>query len=298
MKIKSAGYTLRECVRNIARNGLMSVASMTSVAATLLILGIIFILIVNINALAQGAKEQFDTIQVYLNDELTLDQVEDLQTSINKLQGVREIRFETKEEALEKFKREWGDNAYLLEGLESNPLPNAFVVRLSDMGYTNYVVSEIKDLSGVEEVKYYQEIVTKMLNVTTFIKNIGMGIIFILIAISTFIINNTIKLALNARRREITIMKYVGATSWFVRWPFVLEGMVLGMFGALIATGVLYGIYSYTYELFTSQFYVLIAAYIVNVKTIVRDLLVLFMVIGMGIGALGSLLSIRRYLEA
>ena len=276
---------------------MMSVASATSVAATLMILGIIFILIMNINSLAQGAKAQFDSITVYLADDVEVEQVDEIGESIFRLEGVKEISFETKEDALEKYKEEWGDNAFLLEDLESNPLPNSFIITLDDIGYANYVVGKVKDLDGVEEVKYYQEIITKMLSITEFIKNVGMIIIFVLIAISVFIINNTIKLALNSRRKEIVIMKYVGATSWFVRWPFLLEGTLLGIFGAFIATGIIYLIYSYTFELLTSQFYVLIAAYIVDVRSVVIDLLVLFVIIGSGIGALGSIWSMKKHLE-
>ncbi len=297
MKISQFSYTIRESIKNLWRNRLMSFASMSSVAATLMILGIIFILILNISSLAQGAKDQFDTIQVYLVDDLDGQQVDQLGEELYKLEGVKEIYFETKQDALNKMKLEWEDNAYLLEGLEENPLPNSYIVTLYDIGYAEYVVDEIRQMSGVEEVKFYQDVVLKILEITNYIKNIGMIIIFILVAISTFIIHNTIKLAVNARRREIGIMKYVGATSWFVRWPFLLEGTLLGIFGALIAIGILYVGYSYTYAMFTSKFYVLIAAYLVTAKSVISDLLVIFVVIGAGIGALGSLLSMRRYLH-
>ncbi len=297
MKISQFSYTIRESIKNLWRNRLMSFASMSSVAATLMILGIIFILILNISSLAQGAKDQFDTIQVYLVDDLDGQQVDQLGEELYKLEGVKEIYFETKQDALNKMKLEWEDNAYLLEGLEENPLPNSYIVTLYDIGYAEYVVDEIRQMSGVEEVKFYQDVVLKILEITNYIKNIGMVIIFILVAISTFIIHNTIKLAVNARRREIGIMKYVGATSWFVRWPFLLEGTLLGIFGALIAIGILYVGYSYTYAMFTSKFYVLIAAYLVTAKSVISDLLVIFVVIGAGIGALGSLLSMRRYLH-
>jgi len=297
MKISQLGYTIRESVKNLWRNRLMSFASMSSVAATLLILGIIFILILNISSLAQGAKDQFDTIQVYLVDEVDGQQVENIGEKLYELEGVKEIYFETKQEALSKMKMEWDENGYLLEGLEENPLPNSYIVSLYDIGYAEYVVSEVRMISGVEEVKFHQDVVIKIIEVANYIKNIGMVIIFVLVAISTFIIHNTIKLAVNARKREIGIMKYVGATSWFVRWPFLLEGTLLGMFGAVLAIGVLHIGYSYTYSLFTSKFYVLIAAYLVSAKTVTSDLLIIFMVIGSGIGALGSLLSMRRYLH-
>ncbi|MDM8534903.1 FtsX-like permease family protein, partial [Clostridiaceae bacterium HSG29] len=119
----------------------------------------------------------------------------------------------------------------------------------------------------------------------------------ILIAISTFIINNTIKLALDSRRTEISIMKYVGATNWFIRWPFVLEGTILGFVGAMIATGIMYVLYNYTYTILTSDFYSLIAVYLVGVDKVFTDSMVLFVTIGCGIGALGSITSIRKHLD-
>ncbi len=286
MKISQFNYTIKESIKNLWRNRMMSFASMSSVAATLLILGIIFILIINISSLAQGAKDQFDTIQVYLVDELEGQEVETVGQQLYALEGVKEIYFETKQDALNKMKMEWEDNGYLLEGLEENPLPNSYIVTLYDIGYSDYVVEEIQKISGVEEVKFYQDVVMKIIEITNYIKNIGMVIIFILVAISTFIIHNTIKLAVNARRREIGIMKYVGATSWFVRWPFLLEGTLLGIFGAVLAIGVLHIGYAYTYSMFTSKFYVLIAAYLVSAQTITADLLVIFIVIGAGIGHL------------
>ncbi|BEP28456.1 permease-like cell division protein FtsX [Helicovermis profundi] len=297
MKVRTVSYTFRESIKNLWRNRAMSMASLSSVAATLLILGIIYILIININSLADGVKDQFDTINIYLSDNLTLDDVNTIGDEIYKLEGVKDITFETKEQALEKYKVEWGDNGYLLDGLESNPLPNSYIITLKDIGYANYVVNKIKKMNGVEEVKYYQDIIVKMMSIAKFVRNVGVGLIFILIAISTFIINNTIKLALNSRKTEISIMKYVGATSWFVKWPFLLEGTFLGIMGALVSTGIIYFIYKYTFVLFTSHFYVLIAAYIVNVDIVIKNLLIIFVIIGAGIGALGSIWSMKKYLE-
>lgn len=297
MKIKTIGYTFKEGFKNVWRNRAMSLASITSVAATLVILGIIFVLITNINSMAQGAKSQFDSVQIYLNEGLTQDQIKEMGVKLSAIEGVKEARFETKDEALERFKKDWGEKGYMLDNLETNPLPNSYIITLNDIGFSEYVVGEIKKMKGIEEVKYYQDVINKMIQVTTFIRNVGMAIIVILIFVSTMIIHNTIKLAVNARRREINIMKYVGATSWFVRWPFLLEGTILGFVGALFATGIIYVLYDYVYKVFTSEFYVLVAVYIVDVKFMIVNLAYLFVVIGTGIGALGSLMSMRKYLE-
>lgn len=275
----------------------MSLASMSSVAATLLILGIIFILIVNINSLAQGAKDQFDTIQVYLVDGQEPAQIESLSKDILELEGVNGVVYETKEDAMKKMQEQWQENGYLLEGLESNPLPDSFIITLNDIGFANYVVRNIKKMDGVEEIKYYQEIIERMMNIAAMIRTVGLGVMFALVALSTFIINNTVKLAVNARRREIHIMKYVGATNWFVRWPFLVEGTILGLLGAFAAALVVFGLYQYLHEILSSQFYVLIAAYIISVEVVMRDIIILFVVIGSGIGILGSILSMKKYLN-
>lgn len=290
-------YTFKESFKNLWRNRLMSLASITSVSATLLILGIIFILVMNINNFSQGAKDQFKTIQIYLNEGIEEQEIDTLENNINQLEGVTSVEYESKEDALVNMKESWGDNGYLLNGLEENPLPNSIIIDLGNIEYADYVVNNVNEMEGVDEVKYYRDIINKIISITNYIRNIGLIIIFVLIAISTFIISNTIKLALNARRREINIMKYVGATNWFIRWPFILEGTILGLIGALISTGIIYYAYQYTYKLLTSEFYVIIAAYIVNVSKVLDDTLILFVVIGCGIGALGSITSLRKHLD-
>lgn len=297
MKIKSFKYTFGESFKNIWRNGVMSVASMTSVAASLLILGLVFVLIVNLNSITQGAQEQYDSIQVYIADGMSDVEIKSLGDQMNKLDSVKSVRYETKEEALKKMQESWQENAYLLDGLEDNPLPNSFEVRFSNLNAVPQVAEQIATLNGVEDVKYYRDIIEKMTNIATMIRNIGLVIIFALLFLSTFIINNTIKLAVNARRREINIMKYVGATNWFVRWPFFIEGTLLGLIGSLLALSIVLVLYQYVYGIMTNQFYALIAAYIVSPSVIFQDLLTIFVIVGMGIGALGSLMSMRKYLN-
>ncbi len=297
MKIRTVGHSVGEAFRNLWRNRLMSVASVSSVAATLVILGIVFILIVNINSMTESVKVQFDSAQVYLNDGLEQTQIDELEKQIRSIDGVKDVVFEDREAALKKMKASWKENGNLLDGLESNPLPDSFVVVLKNLSYSKPVVGELQKLSGVEDVKYYQDIITKLLEITRFIRTMGFSVIAVLIAVSTFIIANTIKLAVAARRREINIMKYVGATNWFIRWPFLVEGTLLGLLGAFTAALVIFLMYQYTYGMFTSRFYVLIAAYIVPVRSIMGDLLLIFSVLGAGIGALGSINAMRRFLN-
>ncbi len=297
MKLRTFAYSLNEAIKNLWRNGLMSVASVSSVMATLVILGIIFVLVININSFVDGAQTQFDEITVYLNDEVAAVEISQIQSQISSIIGVKEVRYESKDDAMRNWRESWGEEGYLLEGLSENPLPNAFIIRLRKLEDTESVVKILSSYNGIEEVTFYKEIIDKVLSTSAFIRNLGFALIAALIAISTFIITNTIKLAVNARRKEINIMKYVGATNWFIRWPFLLEGTLLGCIGALIASGIVYLIYKYFYNYFTTQFFVLIASYFVPVDAIMSDLVVIFVVLGAGIGALGSLHAMKKHLN-
>lgn len=297
MKIRMMTYAFGESFKNVWRNRAMSIASASSVAATLVILGVVFMLITNINSIAQGAKEQFDSVIVYLVDDLNTQQTEEIGRKITQIQGVKSITYENKDEALAKYKQKLGQNGSLFDDLEGNPLPNSYAVYVTDLGQAMNVVEQIKTIKGIEEIKYYQDTVEKIISVTVLIRNIGLTVIIALIAVSTLILSNTIKLAIIARKREINIMKYVGATSWFVRWPFVLEGTLLGLLGSIIAIILVFLSYKYVFDMLMSQFYFLIAAYLVDVNTMIGNLIVLFLVIGTGIGAVGSLISLRKHLE-
>lgn len=290
-------FTLKEAFKNLWRNRLMSIASISSVTATLMILGIIFALIININAMAQSAKDQFDSIQAYLKEDITTVEIDAIITKLQAVNGVQSVEYESKADALLKMKESWKDNAYLLEGLEANPLPSSVIIYLKDIYYASSVLTQIKTLNGIEEVKSYQDIVEQLLSITEAIRKAGVIVIFVLIAISTFIIHNTIKLTVNSRQREINIMKYVGATNWFIRWPFLAEGTLLGLFGAGIAGLLIKFAYDAVFDIMHTDFYVLVSAYVVVPEVLMSDIFFLFVVIGAGIGALGSIWSMRKYLN-
>lgn len=290
-------FTLKEALKSLWRNRLMSIASISSVSATLMILGIIFALIININSMAQSAKDQFDTIQAYLVDTLPAEEIDIIMTKIEAIEGVESVEYESKSDALSNMKESWKDNAYLLEGLEENPLPSSVIIYLDDIYYSAGVLEGIQEINGIEEVKSYQDIVEQLLSITEAIRKTGIIVIFVLIAISTFIIHNTIKLTVNSRHREINIMKYVGATNWFIRWPFLTEGTLLGLVGAGISALLMKLSYDYVFELMHTDFYVLVSAYVVPPGELMRDIIFLFVVIGAGIGALGSIWSMRKYLN-
>ncbi len=255
-------------------------------------------MIVNISNFSEYASDQFDVVQVFLDDGQTNEEMKAIGDKIYEIQEVSNVTFESKDQALEKMKEDWDKYSTVLIGLEErNPLPNSYIVSIDNLIYSDSIVRRINEIEGIELVKYYKDVIDKINSLTSFVRNLGLGIIVILLFVSTFVISNTIKLAVTARKGEVQIMKYVGATHWFIRWPFILEGTILGLIGAGIAASLIYVGYSQMYQVLTEDFYVLIAAYFVPVSGVMRDLLQVFVPVGAGIGALGSLWGVRKYLN-
>lgn len=297
MKIKTFKYMLKQGIIGIWRNRGMSLASITTVAASLMILGLIITLVLNINGIAFMLQSQFDTVQVYLEDELSIEEITRIGTQIGSIEGIANIEFESKEQALQNLKELWGDQGYLLESFENNPLPNSYIIHLESIETADLVVNQLENLSGIDEVKYYKDVIDNLLRIANFIRTVGVALIFILIMIAMFIISNTIKLTLNARRQEVNIMKYVGATNWFIRWPFVIEGMLLGLIGALISTAIINFAYKSAFDVITTRVYVILSSYMILPADMLPRVIVMFVVLGCGVGVLGSIVSLRKHLK-
>lgn len=297
MRIRTFKYMMKQGIVGLWRNKNMSLASITSVAASLVVLGVIIILVLNINNVASITQLQFDSIQVYLQDELTQKEISEIGGSIKTIDGVDSVIYESKEQAMVNMKDRWGDQGYLLDTLEENPLPNSYIIHITAIERADEVVFQLKDVAGIQEVKYYKEIIENLLKIAGFIRTVGLALIGVLVLVAMFIISNTIKLALNARRQEINIMKYVGATNWFIRWPFIVEGIVLGILGAVVALGLVRYGYGYAFNAIYDKFTVVFSAYLLPVDEMMRRTMIMFAVIGAGVGALGSIISLRKHLR-
>ncbi len=287
----------KSALKNLWRNRVTSLASISSVVATLMILGLIFTIVININNLVADFQSDYEEITVYLEDRVDENSRDFLMLDIKNIDGVRNVIYISKEQAMENWKADWGDKAYLLDGLDSNPLPNVLVVKLSNLERSATIAELISTLDGIEDVKYQQTLVKNIIYASRFIRTICFGIILTIIAIMVFIIGNTIKIAVNSRRTEITIMKYVGASSWYIRRPFIFEGIIIGLVAGLISTGLIYLLYSYIYENVNNSYFMLISAYIVEPRVIFIDLLEITLVLGIGIGFVGSMNAMRRHIN-
>jgi cell division transport system permease protein len=276
---------------------MMTAASLVSITAILLVLGIFFIIIVNINVMSQDVKDSFDQVQVDLLDVVTPDITKELMVKIDSLPGVAETTYKTREAALEEWKVKWGDNAGLLDRMQTNPLPNSIIVTLSDIEYAGSVVETVRDMRGVENVNYSQDTVDKLLRLTRIVQIVSLLIILVLVLISITVVSNTIKLTVLAREREIVIMRYIGATNWFIRGPFLLEGIMIGIYAAIISSAGIGVLYYFVIENLGLDFAMLMPTGFVPLWFMIENLVIIFAALGVSIGACGSIVSMRRFLE-
>lgn len=294
MNVRSWGYALSAATSSIRKNGPMSAASISTVAVSLLVLAIFLLLAVNLEHMATTLESQVE-IRAYLASDWDRAKKVDLEARIGAIAGVREVTFVTREEALERLKQQFGPQQGLLEAVEEmNPLRDAFEVRVSQTDLVGPAAEEIGQLPGVEDVTYKQEIVERLFQLTRALRLAGLVLVLCLAAGTLFIISNTIRLTIFARRREVGIMKLVGATDSLIRWPFVLEGMILGLLGAALATLAAWLAYI---RLVRAISLALPFLPVLPGQPLLRELAVLLLTLGAIIGAAGSALSLRRFLR-
>lgn len=294
MKISTQKYFFKDAFNSLKRNITVSSASIATVAATLFILGIFMLTLLNVNQGIVSVESQVE-VKIFLKDDITAAQKTELEKKVKGVAGVTSVTFESKEKALENFKEQLGDqNQSLVDGLEKdNPMPSSYIVKVNEPNTITGVVEAVKGQAYVLSIKDGREIVNKIISITNTIKWVGSAIFLILIGVSLFLIGNTIKIIVYSRRREIGIMKYIGATDWFIRWPFVIEGIILGVAGALIADGILFYAYKVVFAKVTTG---LLMMQLVPVSYVYTYILGLFVLAGVLIGAIGSAISIRKFL--
>ena len=294
MKVRTIEYYIREVFISLRRNNWMSVASIGTVAVSLFIFGMFLMMVMNMNKLAEHMESQVQ-INVYLLDKVDREQARDIEKDLKEIEGVETVGFVTKDEAMERFKDRLGDQKTLLDALdETNPLPDSFEVTVTNPDLVKTAAEKMEKIDGVECAKYGQDVMEHLFEITRLLRIFGFTLMLVLAFATLFIISNTIRLTVFARRKEIAIMKYVGATDWFIRWPFVMEGMVLGLFGSIIAAMVLRTAYTAMAEKVydTLAFFPLIPE-----QPFLTYITIVVVISGMVVGAIGSAVSIKKFLK-
>lgn len=281
----------------MGRNKGMYFTTIMAITAMMLILGLFYVALVNVNIFTRSIEKDYNVIQVYLKEGTKQEDSDAAQKQIEAMDGVEKVEFVSKDDALGTLKEKWGENAYLLDNLPQNPLPNSFNVYVQNKDAANKVAAEAKNMKQVDDVVYYQETLEKLSKASRFVEMGSLIAMVFLIVVSIVIVANTIKLTVFNREKEIGIMKYLGATDSFVRAPFIWGGIIVGIISALLATGATYVIYDKIIEIIGTDISRILSVDIVPPKRLMKELLVMFMGIGVGIGAIGSTISIRRFLK-
>ena len=294
MKLSTSEYFIKEVYTSFKRNIWMTLASIFTVVLSLFILGFFSIVILNLNKMADTLESQVQ-ISVYLKDDLSQEEIDETKETLSKIEGLQDIKFTTREEAMENFKERLGDQQFLLDALDdTNPLPDSFSLTVTSPQQVKTIADTAAALDIVESASYSQDIINHLFNLTHLIRLIGVALIILLTGAAIFIISNTIRLTVFARRKELAIMKYVGATDWFIRWPFLLEGICLGFIGGGLATIFLYIVYNQV----TQEIYEAMAFFpLIPQHPFIDYISLAILVAGIIIGALGSTISLKRFLK-
>ena len=296
--IKRFFYTVKQAFLQVLRNRAMSLASIFAITAMLRILSLFFILVINVNTAAQTIQQDYDSIEVYLKDDVTEEQADTIIDDLRTQEGVEDAYYKSKEDAMDEFKTRWGENGYLLNSLQENPLPNSVVIMIGDLEKADSLAQKAATYDGVEDVKFYKDTVDKLLGATKFVQIAAIVVMIFLIIVSIVVVSNTIKLTVFNRANEINIMKYVGATNWFIRGPFLAEGIIIGVISAGISIGLSALIYRQIVKAIGDQLLSVLSMPMVPVGFLVYNFTWIVLARGISIGACGSMISMRKFLDA
>lgn len=278
------------------RNKSMGVASIVSICSMLLILGGITFGVFVANNIVEDMKTKVDQIDVILEPEVTHERVLKIKEELKKIENVKEVNYVSKEKALEKMKKQWKENSFLLDGMES-ALPESYELKVENIENSSTVASNIYNIKDVEKVVYYKDIVDKLTKMSDVVKYVGITLVGVLLLVSFFIMSITIKLTVIARRKEISIKKYIGATNMSITGPFIVEGMLLGVLGAGISFAMIFFAYKYVYESLAWGVGNILYNYLIPVNIFGFYVAIAYFGIGIGIGILASMFSSRKYMK-
>ena len=304
MKIRSLGYCVRQGFKNIWRNSMFSVASITTMTACILLFGMFFSVLMNVNFMIRTLEEEVG-VTVLFDEGLEQDKIDEIGEKIRAMEHVTDVTYTSAEEAWEKFQQEYfeGNEEYAKSFSENgeNPLANSasYTVRVDEIENQTSIVTRIKRLEGVRQVNQSAGATKTLISFNSLFTYVAVAIIALLLVVSVFLIANTVNVGISVRRHEIAIMKLIGATDSFVRAPFIVEGLLLGLIGSLIPLGILFVAYDRILGWLLNRFGVLntISGSLPSVLEVFHVLAPVGVALGLGIGLIGSIITVRRHLR-
>ncbi len=293
MKLSSFRYVAPEAILSMKRNSWMSLVAIVTVAITLFLCGVFWLLVLNIDANATMLENSVE-IKAFVKDGTTEEQLETLKEQIKSLSGVASVTFVSKEDGLASMTSSFGDDKRVLAALDENPLPDAYTIKALHPEDVATLTKTVAKLERIVSVRYGQDSVDNLFALLKWVRALGLGIMALLCVSAVVLIAMNIRMTVIARREEIMVMKYVGASNAFVRWPFLLEGIIIGLLGSLIALGCLYFAYG---NLIGYMMKSLLFLTYVNINKVIVQVACGMLCLGVGLGALGSTVSLRRFLR-
>ena len=285
---------LIKAIKNIFRNFLMSFASVVSVAFTLTMLGLVLLSLVNLQYMVNRLEQRFDTITYAVDKEAAEDDIISLEDSIEEIPNVVEVQRVTKEEAFELMREELGR---ALDGMEDNPLFDTFRIKIEPVSEADNVIANLDNLGDSDRIYYDREVAEIIISASRLIRNVGAVLVVALLFITILSIVNTIRVGISSHEKEITIMRYVGGTRGYIRGPFLIEGLILGLIGSLVSAVVVFFSYQKLQQVVGVYLAQMTSEIFINDPKLIYQVIIVNVVIGMSVGLFGSLFSMRRHLK-
>ncbi len=290
-------YLVKEGYMNLNKHGSKTVSTMLIICATMLILGIFVIILQNVNANVKTLRLE-QGLQAFIEDKTTDDEVEYMKDELSLIEGVSEVEYMSKAEAFEDAKDQFKDQDYFLDGLENLDIfPASFIVKFENIEDVDNIKAQVEKVEGIYKVKYNASTIEAVISISKVANYFLLGVGSVLLVVSIFIISNTIKLAVYSNKREIMIMRYIGAKNSFIVKPFIVEGAIMGVVSALISFIVISVVYVYTYVALNSS-YALGVFKFIPYSSIWYQILGVYLILGLFIGIFGSAISLKKYLKA
>ncbi|MBN1046779.1 MULTISPECIES: permease-like cell division protein FtsX [unclassified Clostridium] len=294
MRINTFTYFIKDAFTSLKRNRTISFASILTVLITFFVLGIFILLAGNVNQAISSVQDKVD-LEVFLKDDIKLIDQREIELKLRELEGVKDVVYKSKEEAYKKVQETTSENEGLLQGytLEHNPFPASFTVKLESPEYAENISQALDGFTGVEKIDNQKKVVDGIVKLVKGINIVGGALFIVLVGVSIFLIMNTTKLTVYSRRREVGIMKFVGATDWFIRWPFIIEGMVIGVLGSTLSCIVLFFAYKGVFSWIASM---MMFVTLVPPIYILKVVLLEFIIGGILVGGIASGSALRKFL--
>ncbi|HCL90457.1 MAG TPA: ABC transporter permease [Candidatus Atribacteria bacterium] len=293
MIFENMGFYFREALLSFKRSTLMSMATILSITTILIIVGVFLLISTNSSLFLKNIESQLEII-VYLEDNISQAEINNLKSNIASIDGIKEVKFVSKEEAYQRLLKDLGEQKDILSAIEKNPLPSSLEIQVKDPKVIEQIANRITEFKKVEEVEYGREIAEKLLNFTYVFRRAGMLVLALLVFASILIISNIIKITVYARRNEIEIMSLSGATSWFIKWPFIIEGFLQGFISSLFSIIILYNFYIFAVDK-VHQAIPFLPLVVDNMDLLPIGIAIVLL--GSLVGILGSMFSVGKYIN-